>query len=65
MPLATLFVHLESAQWVMVHLVGFIMFQPIVEKLLNVEKVFCEILFQSKLKITKEFGCTLALLESP
>jgi hypothetical protein len=48
-----------------VHLVGFIMFQPIVEKLLNVEKVFCEILFQSKLKITKEFGCTLALLESP
>jgi hypothetical protein len=33
-----------------VHLVGFIMFQPIVEKLLNVENVFCEILFQSKLK---------------
>jgi hypothetical protein len=47
----------------MVHLFGFIMFQPIVKK--NVEKKNCEILFQSKLKITREFGCTLALLESP
>jgi len=37
-PLVTLSVLLEGPQWVGVHQIGFKMFQPIVEKLLNIEQ---------------------------
>jgi hypothetical protein len=37
---AGLLVPLESPQWLGVHQVGFIMFQPAVEKLLNIEHFF-------------------------
>jgi len=42
-----------------VHQVGFIMFQLIVEKLLNIEQIFTKNPFKSKLKIIREFGCHL------
>jgi len=38
MSFVTLFITLESLRWVGVHRVGFIIFQPIVEKLLNIEQ---------------------------
>jgi hypothetical protein len=38
--IAMLLVLLESPQWVGVHWVGFIMFQPTMEKLLNIEQIF-------------------------
>jgi hypothetical protein len=42
------------------------MFQPIVEKLLNIEeKKFIENSFKSKLKIIEEVGCTLGLVGKP
>jgi hypothetical protein len=41
---------LESLQWVGVDQVGFIMFQPMVEKLLNIEQFFHWNSFESKLK---------------
>jgi hypothetical protein len=49
----------------MVHEVDFIMFQPIMEKLLTIEQIFDEKLFKSKQKIIKEFGYTLDILGKP
>ncbi len=40
------------------------MFQPVVDKLLNMEQNFTEILFQSKLKIIEEFHHVLGVVES-
>jgi len=40
--LATLLVLLQSLSWVGVQKVGFIMFQPLMEKLLNIEKKFTQ-----------------------
>ncbi len=40
------------------------MFQPVVDKLLNIEQNFTEILFQSKLKITEELHHVLGVVES-
>ncbi len=40
------------------------MFQPVVDKLLNVEQNFTEILFQSKLKIIEELCHVLGVAES-
>jgi hypothetical protein len=50
---------------IMVHQVDFIMFQPIMEKLLTIEQIFNENLFKSKLEIIGEFGYTFDILESP
>ncbi len=40
------------------------MFQPVVDKLLNIEQNFTEILFQSKLKIIEELFHVLGVVES-
>ncbi len=40
------------------------MFQPMVDKLLNIEQNFIEILFQSKLKIIGELRHVLGAVES-
>jgi hypothetical protein len=40
------------------------MFQPVVDKLLNIEQNFTEILFQSKLKIIKKLRHALGVVES-
>jgi len=40
------------------------MFEPVVDKLLNIEQNFTEILFQSKLKITEELFHVLGVVES-
>jgi hypothetical protein len=47
------------------HQVGFIMFRLTMKKLLNVEQKFTENLFESKLKIIREFGHTLDMFKSP
>jgi hypothetical protein len=65
MPLAALLVQLESPQWVWVHGVGFIMFQPKVEKLLNIEYFFIDNSFKSKLKTIGEFGHTFGIFWKP
>jgi hypothetical protein len=49
----------------MVHQVDFIMFQPIMEKLLTIEQNFNENLFKSKLKFIGKFGYTLDILGKP
>jgi hypothetical protein len=41
------------------------MFQPTVKKLLNIENKFTEILFKSKLKIIREFGCVVGIVGKP
>ncbi len=46
----------ECSQWVGVHSVGFIMFQSMVEELLNIEKEIIENSFKSKQKFIREFG---------
>jgi hypothetical protein len=40
------------------------MFQPVVDKLLNIEQNFTEILFQSKLKFIEELRHVLGVVES-
>jgi hypothetical protein len=40
------------------------MFQPMVDKLLNIEQNFIEILFQPKLKIIEELCHVLGVVES-
>jgi hypothetical protein len=40
------------------------MFQPVVDKLLNIEQNFTEILFQSKPKILEELRPVLVLLKA-
>ncbi len=68
MPLAMLLVPLESTQRVGVHWVGFVMFQPTLEKLLNIEPFFKKILkksYKSKLNITWEFGHGLGIPVKP
>jgi hypothetical protein len=45
----------KSLWWARVHLVGFIMFWPTMEKSLNIEQIFIEILFELKLKIIGNF----------
>ncbi len=63
-PLATLLVVLESPWLIGVRNVGFIMFQPILKKLLNIEFFFKS--FKSKPKFITKFGCTLGgYLKSP
>jgi hypothetical protein len=62
MPLATLLVPLESLPLTGLHQVGFIMFRPPGQKLLNIEQLFHWNLFKSKLKIIGEFGCVLRIL---
>jgi hypothetical protein len=42
-----------------VHQVGFIVFSPMIEKLLNIEKKFTKDSFKSKLNFIREFGSTL------
>jgi hypothetical protein len=62
MPLATLLISLESFQWVAVHQVGFIMFQPTMKKLLNIEQFFIKNSLKSWQKIVGEFGHTLGIV---
>jgi hypothetical protein len=62
---ALLLLVLESPRWVGVHWVGFMMFQPMVEKLLSIEQIFTKNSFKSKLKIVKEFGCALSIFQKP
>jgi hypothetical protein len=40
------------------------MFQPVVDKLLNIEQNFAEILFQSNLKIIEELRHVFGVVES-
>jgi hypothetical protein len=66
MPLAMLLIRLESPWWGGVQWVGFIMFQPMVEKWSNVESFSNQNSFKSKTKIARGIlGMFLALLESP
>ncbi len=42
------------------------MFEPVVEKLvLNIEQIFTKNSFKSKLKIIREFGHALGIVEKP
>jgi hypothetical protein len=61
-PLSVLLVLLEGPQWVWVHQAGFIMFQPMVEKLLN--KILIENSFKPKLKIIGEFRHSLGFIRN-
>jgi hypothetical protein len=66
-PFVTLFITLESLGWVGLHQVGFIIFQPIMEKLLNIEQFFSLKIYlnkNSKLQGNIILGALLILLES-
>ncbi len=63
-PLATLWSHLESPQCVGVHWVSFIMFQYMVEKVLNIEQNLNKKSLKPKQKFVGEFGCSLGIFRN-
>jgi hypothetical protein len=52
-------------EYVGMHQVGFIMFHPKVEKLLNIEHFFIKFLFKWKIKIIGESKCVLGIIGKP